>query len=77
MKYLKDPISISITKTAISNQKVAEMTEIEEKSNVLTMVHHQNLIDPTFQPVLGLFNCIVKYHKDPTSLSTSKTAIFS
>ena len=32
MKYLKDPISISITKTAISNQKVAEMTENEEKS---------------------------------------------
>ena len=70
MKCQKDPTSISITKTAISNQKGAEMTENEEKFNVLAMVHHQNLIDPKFQPVSGLFHCIVKYHNDPPSVST-------
>ena len=53
------------------------MAENERKFDILAVVRHQKLINPSFQPELVLFHCVMKYQKESTQVSTPKTAIFS
>ena len=50
VKYKKHTPWLCTAETANISLKVPEMAENERKSNILAVVHHQKLPDPSFQP---------------------------